>query len=112
METLVEIVDIKEIQNKEKEISKILKKLKGNRIEKIELNDKGNLAIFYKLFEYGPRYAVKQVSKKKYKNLDEFIERFSYFQSGKDLYCGYGGPRLKKEWVVDLENVWLAFFEC
>lgn len=104
-------VDVRGFHNIEMEVSQHLRVLKKRRIEEIDLDDKGRISIRYskRIYKYLINYSVKQVSKKKYKSLDEFIEKsFNYKQSGIDFL---GLPRLKKKWVIELENVWLVFFE-
>lgn len=111
MTTKVEIIGIDQIQNKEMEISKHLKRFKGYHIESIELDDKGNLAICYDSSKpkSSIRYAVKQVSKKKYKSSDEFLKKCFCVNSEQQ---SRGVSKSKVKWIIDVEKVWLIFFEC
>lgn len=105
------IVDIKGAQNKEIQIAQRLKSLRGNCIVDIKLNDTGNLEISYEQSEryFVGHYSVKQVSKKKYKSLNDFYNQESF--KGQCGHSFIGGPKLVERWVIDLRDVWLVFFK-
>ena len=99
------IIDIKGFQNLEMEVARHLKKIEGKYIENISLNEKGQIVISYRKAEKR-RYAVKQIAKRKYQSVDEYIK--SSFEPQR----GISGRRtFSKKWVIEQKKIWLVFFE-
>lgn len=99
-------LDVLGFQNIEMEVARFLKTIKGSTIENIFLDDSGKLTIYYS-FKNMPEtenYVVKQVSKRKYSNIEEFIENFLENQR-------HDTNIFKRKWVIEFKKIWLVFFE-
>lgn len=99
---------ILEVRNKEKILSAILKNERQRLLESVSLEDEDLLLTFSDNKNYAMKMVVKQYSKKKYKDKNEFLSKFLRSKCYKFMP---GCTVWKVVGVIELPEVWLAFFK-
>lgn len=104
MEVNVFKLDVRGIQNKEKVMSCCLESFQGRKIFDFDVNSKGCISIYYSN-EKNPsgknfKYNVKQVAKRKYSSLSEWLGKFYTFQDLNKKWQILNVIETKKEWII------------
>ena len=96
-------IDIKEVHNKERVITKTLKTIGKRCLPKVTIDSNGILTFKYANGFITGKMIVKQANKNKYKHINQFLEKFyrKHINSNK-VWMLYK--------VIECENHWLFFF--